>query len=304
MSRLPVRNSLKIDLRSRISSNSGLVYTKYADTWADKSAEKDTSFYAGGQEKKSFFESFTKLMELQKGGEGETLLKNLHGRREYLFKNLKAQGWSINDTPVVLTTQWRLVSGLGIAHPFETGLVFDHTYGVPYLPGSSVKGAARAWAEENGDRYPVELRRVIFGPKMEDKRAGLLPFEASRGYVVFFDAYPTKWPELELDIINPHYSEYYNGDSPPADWLSPVPTYFLTVKSNTEWEFVVGVAPVRQDLEEGVFRKAGVDDKGGLLQDAIKAVTGAAQELGMGGKTAVGYGYFEPGNQAGGKEGA
>jgi len=40
------------------------------------------------------------------------------------------------------------VTGMGMEHPLENGFAFLDPYGVPYLPGSSVKGVVRRAAEE------------------------------------------------------------------------------------------------------------------------------------------------------------
>lgn len=47
-----------------------------------------------------------------------------------------------------LSTSAPLVTGLGMEHPIENGFAFLDPHGVPYLPGSSVKGALRRAAEE------------------------------------------------------------------------------------------------------------------------------------------------------------
>jgi len=44
-----------------------------------------------------------------------------------------------------MTAIERLVAGLGASHVLETALTLDRNTGLPYLPGSSVKGLARAW---------------------------------------------------------------------------------------------------------------------------------------------------------------
>ncbi|OIR24413.1 type III-B CRISPR module RAMP protein Cmr6, partial [Bathymodiolus thermophilus thioautotrophic gill symbiont] len=68
------------------------------------------------------------------------------------------------DKVVCYKTSEPMIIGMGLNHPIENGMLFHHTLGVPYLPGSSVKGLVRAWAEQwenvNGD----ELFR-IFGSK-------------------------------------------------------------------------------------------------------------------------------------------
>lgn len=44
-----------------------------------------------------------------------------------------------------MTLSERLVAGLGASHVLETALTLDRSTGLPYLPGSTVKGLARAW---------------------------------------------------------------------------------------------------------------------------------------------------------------
>lgn len=49
---------------------------------------------------------------------------------------------------VTATSTAPFTTGLGIEHPLENGFAFLDPYGVPYLPGSSVKGVLRRAAEE------------------------------------------------------------------------------------------------------------------------------------------------------------
>lgn len=46
------------------------------------------------------------------------------------------------------TTTGPFITGMGLSHPVENGFLWHHTLGVPYLPGSSIKGMIRAWVEE------------------------------------------------------------------------------------------------------------------------------------------------------------
>src|SRR4051794_38448976 len=50
-----------------------------------------------------------------------------------------------NAVPFTLKTDWRFIAGLGRKGSLEVGFTF-HRYGFPILPGSSVKGIARAWS--------------------------------------------------------------------------------------------------------------------------------------------------------------
>jgi CRISPR type III-B/RAMP module RAMP protein Cmr6 len=171
---------------------------------------------------------------------------------------------------VPMRTDWRLVSGLGNGHPFETGFVWHRTLGIPYLPGSAVKGLVRAWADpEKGwggitDRDQLDR---LFGDTSEN----------GAGQLIVFDALPLSVPSLELDIMNPHYADYYEGKKPPADYLSPKPVFFLTVESKQPFLFSLAPRPGsgagKNEVEEGE-----------------KLLIKALNTLGAGGKTAVGYG--------------
>ncbi|HDN80164.1 MAG TPA: type III-B CRISPR module RAMP protein Cmr6 [Chloroflexi bacterium] len=132
--------------------------------------------------------------------------------------------------------QWRLIVGLGRKGPLEVGFTFHRLYGVPIIPGSSLKGIARAYAclvlgksEDDPDFCAIFGR----GPDFEGG-------EGQAGRAVFFDAIPISEPHLELDVMNPHFPRYYQGDEAPSDWQSPVPIYFLTVGRETRFLFGVG----------------------------------------------------------------
>jgi CRISPR-associated protein Cmr6 len=263
----------------------GLAFNKLLAQWSP-------GWDLAGEQKRALLQKFVEAFSTHPGKE---LFEGFVARRKAFLEYLGRQGCCVLDR-LSLKTHWRLVSGLGIAHPFETGCVFDRTYGVPYLPGSSIKGAARAWAEErrnNNDQCwgstPNDdtVLDAVFGPEPSERRAGV--FTPAQGAVIFFDAYPSAWPKLEVDVLNPHYKEYYEGKMPPADWLSPVPIYFLTVAPGQTFEFAVAV---KKPVSKETLKAAGVSDAAGLARKALLAVQGAAEELGLGGKTAVGYGYF------------
>ena len=171
-------------------------------------------------------------------------------------------------------TDGRFVTGLGRDHPVENGFAWHHTLGVPYLPGSSLKGMLRAWAREE-NRQEHDTNR-IFGPETRQK--------AGVGSVVFFDTLPCAPVKLEADVMTPHYGPYYQNEgakTPPADWHDPVPIPFLVV-ANAQ-TFLFALAPRRindpQDLQD-------CEAVAGWLEDALTW-------LGAGAKTAVGYGRFK-----------
>src|SRR6185369_614959 len=66
----------------------------------------------------------------------------------------------------------RLIVGLGVESVLETSITLHRTYGVPYLPGSALKGLAAAaahrrladskWCKAGPDRPIGESHRVLF----------------------------------------------------------------------------------------------------------------------------------------------
>ena len=196
----------------------------------------------------------------------KSLLKEFRIRRERLLDDSRQE-------PIYLKTVAPFVTGLGRNHPVENGFAWHHTLGVPYLPGSSVKGVVRSWASSWLSQPKEDIKR-IFGPRDNPK-------DHSVGSVIFLDALPIKPVQLKVDIITPHYGPYYQVEkakTPPADWHSPVPVPFLVV--DTDQGFIFGLMPRKQ--------KDKVD-----CQNANKWLIEALKELGAGAKTAVGYGRFE-----------
>lgn len=196
---------------------------------------------------------------------------------------------------VELVTQTRLVTGLGLPSPTETGLLLDRLTGCPYLPGSSVKGILRnaaklvARGELETERpedaaYWQEHRATVFGP---DRSEAETP---AKGQVLFFDAFPTASPSLEVDVLTPHHSDYYGDESgtvPPADWHDPVPVAFLTVAPGTTFRFhFADAAKVRG---AGPPSAPAAPDPLPALERLLRA---ALDWLGIGGKTSSGYGLF------------
>ena len=141
-----------------------------------------------------------------------------------------------------------------------------------------------------------------------------------QGKVWFFDAFPLSKPEIEVDIMNPHYGDYYNSTNPepPADYLKPNPITFLTVgeKDSEEnplrFQFLIGIkgtdnAPIGENSklfkdtngEPIKVRSKDVSELVDASADTPLSAIGEAwlkkalEEHGIGAKTAVGYGYMK-----------
>ncbi len=250
-------------------------------------------------------------------------------------------------------------TGLGIEHPTENGFAFLDPYGLPYLPGSSVKGVVRRAAEElalfeddtkgwsipavwwlfgfdenasylaradgekedhirqtNGKWQAAFIQRTsaddpLLGDFVQRVRSQLPPnktFSSERfcselqgsvelrraihlkGALDFWDVLPSP-PDhkLRVDIMNPHYSDYYQKSTAPGDWGSPNPIFFLTLPPATEFRFHARLLH-RKELP-GWFLKE-IDGRYRWMMLVEAAFAFAFEWLGFGAKTAVGYGRF------------
>lgn len=180
-----------------------------------------------------------------------------------------------HGVPFALSTEWRFVAGLGRKGSLEVGFTFNR-HGVPILPGSSVKGIARAAARYEGISEDDSDFVEIFGHVSEKDEEG-----GRAGGAIFFDAVP-HWIKLDLDVMNPHFPNYYQKGDPPAVWQSPVPVYFLTVAPGVPFWFAVGWRGVFDQNAQRLRQRA---------EDWLRL---GLTTLGAGAKTNAGYGFFVP----------
>ena len=171
------------------------------------------------------------------------------------------------------TALGRLVVGLGAESVLETSISLHRTYGVPYIPGSALKGLAAAAAHKH--LTDPDWRKVRDDGTMGASHQLLFGDTTSSGHVTFHDAL---WiPEgerlfLDLDVMTVHHPKYYQGEGvPPADWDNPVPVAFLT----TRGRFLLAVTGPE------VWAAAALE----ILQEAL-------EQDGIGAKTA-GYGRMK-----------
>jgi CRISPR-associated protein Cmr6 len=265
------------------SAHTGLLFDKFCDVWAGPGRKPwaPEAPRRGGSAWYRFLGEIGRHLAANKSA-GD-LVKLRIARRRAL---VAALGGDSN----AFFTDWRFVSGLGLGHPLETGFVWHRTLAVPYLPGSSVKGLVRAWAERWSVTDADEVAR-LFGPRGRDATPGAGGSEAddvqrSAGSLVVFDALPVTAPALEVDVMNPHYAPYYVGKGAPGDYHPPRPLFFLTVSPGQLFDFAIAPRPGAYD-PSGAAGRADVER-------ALTLLSGALETLGAGGKTAVGYGRFRP----------
>ncbi|SRR6266487_3446128 len=174
------------------------------------------------------------------------------------------------------TTTGRIVIGLGDESVLETSVTLHHTYGVPYIPGSALKGLAANYARQRlGETWQKnsEAYQIIFG-NTEDA-----------GYINFFDALyvpgaSNNGQPLHPDVITVHHPKYYQGNKdlkPPADWDSPTPIPFL---SATGTYLIALAAPELDESQQ-------------WIECTFEILGHALKTMGIGAKTTSGYGRME-----------
>jgi CRISPR-associated protein Cmr6 len=214
-------------------------------------------------------------------------------RKKQIITQLQKEGYKVKNS--YLSLSWRLVIGLGASHPQETSMTIHHIYGIPYIPGSAIKGVTRHWAIlkfaeeisksensefekaiervskalENGEKMDLKVEDLEFNQLIE-----IFGTQKQQGKVIFFDAYPAGEIKLKIDIMNPHYPKYYSEGQVPADWQNPVPIKFLTVE-DTKFQFYL------------------VSKSEDLLKKSLELLKEALKYHGIGAKTALGYGIFD-----------
>jgi len=165
----------------------------------------------------------------------------------------------------------RTAVGLGEESVLETSIALHHTYGLPYIPGSALKGLAASFARQRLEASAWNIDgpsyKLLFGTT------------ADAGWVTFFDAlYVPGSGALDVngiarplfaDVMTVHHPDYYQGHKAPADWDDPEPHPFLSATGR----YLIALAGPPQ-----------------WVRAAFDILGPALAEYGIGAKTSSGYG--------------
>lgn len=279
---LPPGRPGHLDLRGE--ANLSLLFDQgfsgYAEDWVSEPAK---------EAKQKFLESFCTTFHPDNppsSQSAETPGKHyldFHKRRAEALDKLGAECFTYyNHTPLVL--------GLGLPSPVENGFLFDPLTGSPYLPGSSLKGLARAAAllasrgellieptperEEEPTEFWRQHHNRVFGPDTSVTAK-------AKGRLTFFDAFPSRLPKLRVEILTPHHTCHFgNEPKPPADWQDPIPVPFLAICPGEQFD--IRVRSLERDEAQ---RRQDLAQLHALLTEALDL-------LAVGAKTSSGYGFL------------
>jgi CRISPR type III-B/RAMP module RAMP protein Cmr6 len=195
----------------------------------------------------------------------------------------------------------------------NAGIALDRCFGWPVIPGSAVKGITRVQAlweirEASGQEKLRLLRLAMLllgygahdvrgdfgwagGARDAQRTAQEIGPQDFKGCACFLPAYPTTPPTLVVDMVNPHYPEYYGGRRSRAeDNENPIPNYFPAVEAGSAFGFAATLN--RVPGLPGVTAAS-------LLPQVQQWLQRAVTRKGLGAKTAAGYGWFELGRKPG-----
>lgn len=237
----------------------------------------------------NFLKEKEKVDPLKKAGKltdnDQRIMASLLARQQ---ASLKAVSNGTNSTALDAISTSPFTTGLGNEHPLENGFAFLNPYGLPYLPGSGVKGVLRQaarelasgeWGETHG--WSDDTITLLFGKESQDGDSDHL-----RGALTFWDVIPQiKGDHLTVEIMTPHQKHYYQDGQSPHDSGQPIPIYFLTVPPGSGFKFHVQCNLILLQCQAPDLANNGQWQP--LLQAAFKH---AFNWLGFGAKTAAGYG--------------
>lgn len=206
-------------------------------------------------------------------------------------------------------TRSRLIVGLGGKGALEFGITLHPVTGLPYIPGSALKGLCRSYtlyyiAEQSGISLdpaklesPSEAARQLdeqlcgvknHGLKLNPEWAtfyqNLFGTQGESGHCVFYDAIVREIPSnaslFAVEVMTPHFRSYYesNGKEAPDDADDPNPITYIAVNMGIPFRFAVG-------LRKNAPLETPLGDARTLLKTALMT-------YGIGAKTAAGYGVF------------
>jgi CRISPR type III-B/RAMP module RAMP protein Cmr6 len=219
-----------------------------------------------------------------------TLLEKSYGGRSHTF---------------VGSLGGRLLINMGGGVQENAGMALDRCFGLPFIPGTAIKGVARhsaLWDIRNTTdpaerKHKLRLALLAFGFIENDIHKGDFVWAAQdnkqlvaeagapftrndlfKGTLSFLPAYPSEVPKIVAEVLTPHprAQEAARGQGDPR------PIFFPAVEKGSSFAFAI----IGSWLPDGVDLSEVLEQAGQWLRSAITS-------QGIGAKTGAGYGWFE-----------
>ena len=282
----------------------GHSYKLYMEFWSpEKDWQRSNDAYKGNRNRKKTTISDCLKQCAELPNEAYKLLQSIRDRQRAMRQSLDVEVYHVSAR-----TSSPFVTGMGYEHPLENGFHFSDPYGLPCLPGSSIKGVVKDTAAElalfdRESKWDLYSYYLLFGfddgvpfldstgkgntvtqswiraydeyienlscteieklfstvfasfkdqyptaeAKVEFLRQDLPAAKKSNvhwaGTLHFWDSYPElpKQTGMKVEIMNPHFGEYYQDSKAPHDGLNPTPINYLSVPTNQRMDFHVSL---------------------------------------------------------------
>ncbi len=165
----------------------------------------------------------------------------------------------------------------GIYNVFEHGIALHPIYGVPYIPGSAIKGSLRSFVEAKG--LPKECTIESLSDISD-----LFGSTRKVGDIIVFDAYPVRVASsgslsslLEPDVTTPIYADGTSSPKIEEHRAEPVPVIYPVIARGVVFRIIIAL---HRDIS---------DECRYTLFNWIKSIL----SYGIGGKSRLGYGLLQ-----------
>lgn len=232
--------------------------------------------------------------------------------------------WDHNAVAGLFRTKSRLAVGLGIDNVLETGIRLHHTYGVPVIPGSSIKGVTASFVkrflmdarESNGSDTQLKGSKENDSTAIESDSDSFIDKNQYReifgdsdqsGLIAFHDAWIVPWNRIPENMDSNLQNQSENKHELPLDpkWyglvhdvMTPHHKDYYNNGSQYPTDFD-DPSPIRYLSVHGDFlfslSTEDTSDTGkAWLKWTFQVMSAALDVFGIGGKTTSGYGRLIP----------
>lgn len=247
------------------------------------------------------------------------------------YYKLRGKMWDeINAQTFKLSTKSRLIIGLGNESVYETSIRLHRNYGIPYIPGSALKGVAKHYAilnladrlkdqfdgdffelakriqealenpakDENNDKEVIKAIEEKLKEKINDELLkkmkvlrAIFGTQKREGDIIFFDAFPTPNQLSREPILE---LDIMNPHYQPYYSASGEELGKKVEMAPGDWHSPVPVffltVPAGIEFQFSIAPRNKEGVK--LLTKARELLISALKEHGVGAKTSLGYGRF------------
>ena len=324
LEKFPIHKEYGFDRRFHDASRHSLLRVSENGSTMLKADAEDKRYRAGGRNtnprnKESLLKDAAQAEILARTSCAKPELLDLRAKQAEAIRKKTLASYGENGFSIVAKLEGRMAINLAEGLIENAGICLDRLFGLPYIPGSAVKGIARhaaLWSVKELDPDKREDALLNFSKTFGfgtvetrhaksdlawalDDRQDKTRFEqfmdrlksetkakdnSLQGGVSFFPAYPIS-PDAKIvvDLTNAHYPDYYRSQNlRDLTKENPRPNPFPVIEKGTSFSFLAV-------LNGTGFQHENPSD---LLKFANDSLSYALTKNGVGAKTGAGYGWF------------